>query len=122
MKSVNQARRFMFTKKLKHLESIPPKHALFQHVKHSVIAATYWSQFLLKEPNMLLPDDYGWVWNDCLGIWMPHWSDLPDVSTGCALLISCGFKVSCKGNCKYSRNGMRYTSLGACQGMCINNE
>ena len=97
-------------------------HALFQHVKRSVIAANYWSQSLLKEPDMLPPTDYGWVWNDHLGIWMSYWSDVPDVSSGCALIIRCGCKVVCKGNCKCSRNSMRCTSLCACQGMCINNE
>lgn len=123
MSSVNQARRFMFTKKLKPLESIPPtKHALYQHAKRSVITANYWSQSLKKQPNLLPPADYGWVWNERLKLWVPHWSDLPDVSRGCALLISCGCRVACKANCKCSKNIMRCTPLCACQGMCINNE
>ena len=123
MESVNQARRFMFTKKLKPLESIPPtKHALFQHVKRSVITENYWCQSLLKEPNKLVPADYGWEWNDRLGIWMPHWSDLPNVSTGCDLLISCRCTIACKWNCKCSVNGMACTSPCACLGQCINNK
>ena len=121
--SVNQTRKFKFTTNLKSLESIPTtKHKLFQHVKRYVIAVNYWSQSLLKEPDMLHPTDYGWVWNACFGIWMPYWSDLPVVISRCALIISCGCKVVCKSNCKCSRNGMRCTYLCSCQGMCINNE
>ena len=120
---VNEARKIMFTNRLKPLESIPPtKHALFQHIKRSILIAYEWSHSLEKQTLNLSPSDYGWVWNERLEIWMPHWSDLPDVSEGCALLISCKCKVSCKGRCKCYQNNLKCTSLCKCQDMCFNNE
>ena len=119
---VNDARRYLFTNKLKPLESIPPTlHSLYQHTKRSINAANYCSQALLNKPVILSYSDFGFVWNERLNYWMPHWSDLPDVSK-CVLLRSCSCKVACKGNCSCARKPMKCTSLCACQGMCINNE
>ena len=121
--SVNEARKKMFEFDQKSVEHIPPtQHALFQHVKRSLIASHIWTQSFTKQPIHLSPADYGWVWNDRMKMWMPHWSDLPEVSEGCAFLIRCKCSVGCSGRCKCHKNGMRCTSLCNCQGMCLNNE
>ena len=121
--SLNEARKVMFLKHLKPIEAIPPtKHAAFQYFKRAILGADAINKSFIKQPVFLSPGDYGWQWNERLNIWMPYWSDLPDVSKGCAALISCGCKVACKGNCKCHREGQRCTSLCKCEGMCINNE
>ena len=57
---VNEARKIMFTNRLKPLESIPPtKHALFQHIKRSILIAYEWSHSLEKQTLNLSPSDYG---------------------------------------------------------------
>ena len=119
---MNDAREYLFLNKLKPLESIPPTlHTLYQHTLRSVNAANYCSQALLNKPVLLPYSNFGYVWNERLSCWMPHWTNLPDVSK-CVMLKSCGCKVSCSGNCKCAKRPMRCTALCACQGMCINNE
>ena len=61
---VNEVRKLLFITSLKPLESLPPtKHALYQHVKRSVLAAHHWIQALQKRPIILPPNNWGWVWN-----------------------------------------------------------
>ena len=120
---VIEVRKLLFITSLKPLESIPPtKHALYQHVKRSVLAAHHWIQALQKRPIILPPKNSGCAWNKRLKIWMPHWSDLTEVSEGYAYLISCQCKVYCKGNCKWYQGRFKCTSLCYCNGMCNNNE
>ena len=112
---INEASRIMFTQKLKPHEPIPlTKHALFQYARRAVITANYyWSQSLLKESLMLPPADYGWLRNERLKSWMPHWSDLPEVNKACSLLVSC--HKECKhGKCVCTRKFMKCTSVWAC--------
>lgn len=121
--TLEEARREMFLKQLKPLEAIPPtKHAAYQHIRRSILPADEVYKALYKQPDYLPTGDFGWVWNDRLQVWMPHWTDLPDVSKGVAALNSCGCKKSCTGSCKCSRVPQRCTSLCACEGMCANNE
>ena len=107
---INEASRIMFTQKLKLHEPIPPtKHALFQHAKRAVITANYyWSQSLHKESLMLSPAGYGLLRNERF----KSWSNLPEVSKACSLLVSC--HKGCKhGKCGCARNFMKGTSIWA---------
>ena len=85
----------MFTVGLKQLESIPPTlNALYQHVQRSLlICAFQWSFCLDNSPPSPDPNEWGWEWNPRTRSWVPYWTDLPDVSEGCSLLIHCGCKV-----------------------------
>ena len=122
--SVNEARKLLFTQSLKSLDSIPPtKHALFQHARRALlIAAFIWKQSLVKSPVIPDPSKWGWEWNERSKIWMPYWTDLPDASHGCSVLLHCGCSVACKGNWKCHRAGIRCSSLCKCQGGCTNND
>ena len=61
---VNEVCKLLFITSLKPLESIPPtNHALYQHVKRSLLAAHHWIQALQKRPIILPPKSWGWVWN-----------------------------------------------------------
>ena len=88
----------------------------------SILPADVTYTALSKQPDYLPTGDYDWCWNDRLQVWMPHWTDLPDVSNGCAALGSCGCKKSCSGKCKCCNVPQRCTSLCKCEGMCSNNE
>ena len=122
--SVNEARKLMFTHGLKALERIPPtKHALFQHTKRALLVAAFiWKQSLCRVPHIPNADEWGWEWNGRTNTWMPCWTDLPDASHGCALLLNCGSVVACKDNCKCSRAGIRCGPLCKCEGGCTNND
>ena len=122
--NVNLCRQKMFTVGLKQLESIPPTlNALYQHVRRSLlICAFQWSFCLDNSPPSPDPNEWGWEWNPRTRSWVPYWTDLPDVSEGCSLLIHCGCKVSCRGNCKCFRANIRCTALCECEGNCINND
>ena len=121
--SFNEARNLLFTQSLKSLDSIPPrKHALFQQARWALlIAAFIWKQSLVKRPVIPDPSKWGWEWNDRSKIWMPYWTDLPDASHGCSVLLHCGCSVACKGNCKCHKAGIRCSSLCKCQRGCTNN-
>ena len=122
--SLTEARMLMFTHGLKSLESIPPtQHALFQHAKRALLAASLvWSQSLIKSPPVPNPSEWGWEWNSRTKQWMPYWTDLADVSKACSLLLHCGCVVACKGNCKCWRAGLCCSPLCKCEGACANND
>ena len=117
--SVKEARMLMFTVGLKPPESIPPtQHALFQHTKRALlIAAFIWKQSLSKTSNIPNPSEWGWEWNDRTMAWVPYWTNLPDASKGCSLLLHCG---CCKGNGKCHQAGLRCGPLCKCEGGCAN--
>ena len=121
--SVNEARKLMFTHGLKSLESIPPsQHALFQHAKRALLTTGFiWKMSLSRAPDIPDPSDWGWEWNSRTKAWVPYWTDLPDASHGCSMLINCGCLLSCKGNCKCYRAGIRCSPVCNCQEGCTNN-
>lgn len=121
--SVNDARKLMFTQGLKSLESIPPsQHALFQHTKRALLTTAFiWKMSLSKSPDIPDYSKWGWEWNDRTKEWVPYWTDLPDASHGCSLLLNCGCLVSCTGRCKCYRAGIRCSPLCKCQEGCTNN-
>lgn len=122
--SVNEARKIMFTQNLRSLETIPPtKAALFQHVKRTLLVASFiWHKALEKKPIIPDPSQYGWEWNPRMSIWVPYWTALEDVSSACSMLIHCGCKKSCVKNCKCEKAGLRCTPLCKCQGGCTRNQ
>ncbi len=122
--SVNEARKAMFTNGLKLLEAIPPtQHALFQHAKRALLAASFvWKQSLLQNQQLPDPGQWGWEWNSRTKLWVPFWTELPDASHGCSLLLHCGCTVACTGNCKCSKAGLHCSSLCKCEGGCTNND
>ena len=122
-KSVNAARRHLFTHSLQSLERIPPtKAALYQHTKRALLVSAHiWHCCLNRKLNLPDPKMHGWEWHSRLEIWVPYWTSLGDASTACALLLHCGCTKSCKGNCKCFKSAMRCTPLCKCEGGCCNN-
>lgn len=122
--SLNEARKQMFTRGLKDLDSIPPtKHAFFQHIKRTLLCVAFvWNKALLKTPEIPNPGDWGWRWNARTREWVPHWTDLPEVSQACSLLLNCGCTQACRGNCKCWGAQLHCTSLCKCGGGCTNSD
>lgn len=122
--SVNEARKILFTESYRGLEDIPPtKNALFQKAKRTMLISSFvWKRCLENNLNMPSPSDWGWEWHSRLKIWVPYWTDLPDASKGCTLLMNCGCVKGCIRNCKCCKMGIRCGSTCKCKGSCMNNE
>ena len=124
IEQVNLLRQKMFTVGLKQLDAIPPTlNTLYQHVRRALLISAFtWSFCLENSHPSQDPNEWGWDWNPRTRSWVPYWTDLPDVSEGCSLLIHCGCKVACRGNCKCCVAGIRCSALCGCEGNCINND
>ena len=106
--SLNLARKHMFSSHtMKPIELCPPtKNAFFMQLKRAVLAANLWSQAGMKHPVSLDPKENGWKWIN--NKWIPVWSDLPDVSKECRMLVSCACFKSCTGNCKCHKEELHF--------------
>ena len=102
------------------VENVPPTlNALFQKVKRSILVATFmWNQCLSRSQNLPSPQFWGWEWNSRMSIWVPYWTDIPDASHGCSLLIHCGCQSFRQGRCKCFKMGISCGPFCKCQGSC----
>jgi len=121
LQCVDAARRYLFSKKSREIENIPPTAAaVLQHTKRAAFQAGHiWGQFLVPKPFVPSPDDWGW--EKCDGEWGVVWTTLPEAAKACYELLSCKCKKTCKGNCKCHRANLQCTSLCACDGQCYGN-
>ena len=118
LKSVNEVRQELFSKKSRSLDSIPPtRAALLQHAKRAVFQGGYiWSQTLVKNPVLPSPADWGWQRDG--SSWVPYWTTLPQAKDMCYELIRCGCKTACRGRCKCMKANLTCTGLCNCGGNC----
>ena len=118
--TVNEARKEMFTKKGRMIESIPPtKDMLDNHIKRAVYQGSYvWGELLSNQPILPSPDCWGWEKNN--NVWKPTWTTLPIMSKACQELIKCGCNplIGCRGRCKCSKSNLPCTELCKCGGDC----
>ena len=112
--SVNDIRTQLSSHGLRSLDNMSPTQAaLFQHVKHSLLQASYiWKQSLNCHQNIPIPADWGWKLNSKQQ-WVPFWTVLTDANNTCTLLLHCRCT---KGNSKYACAGLRCTSIYKCEG------
>ena len=122
--TVNEARKDLFTRKGRSIESIPPTSAaLLQHVKRSAYQAGHqWGQSLLPSPSRPCPSDWGWIKGPSQ-TWEPYWTHLPPASKICRELLKCGCNPDrgCRGQCKCVWANMACTALCKCGGGCDRN-
>lgn len=112
---IDEARKEMFTKKGRAMESIPPtRGALIQHIKRAVYQGGHcWGQATAVAQKLPPPDDWGWVNPPT---WKPLWTTLPEASISSRELISCGCKKGCAGRCKCKKAALKCTALCQCSG------
>jgi hypothetical protein len=115
---LDTARKHLFTKKSKLLESLPPTSSAFaEHVKRAIYQAVFcWCPCLDKTPKQQDPSLWGWVQID--NKWSPKWSTLSEVSASCQELIHCFCKKGCISRCKCVRANLVCTNLCQCDGEC----
>jgi len=118
LQDVDAARRYLFSKKSREIENIPPTAAaVLQHTKRAAFQAGHiWGQCLVPKPFVPSPDDWGW--EKCDGEWGVVWPTLPEAAKACYELLSCKCKKTCKGNCKCYRVNLQCTSLCTSDGQC----
>ena len=78
--SVNRARQYLFTRKNRQMENLPPTtDALYQHVLRAALQAGHvWAQSLVLDPILPSPEDFGWKKADSKWEVRTHsWCSLP---------------------------------------------
>jgi len=118
---VDAARRYLFSKKSREIENIPPTAAaLLEHTKRAAFQAGHiWGQCLVPKP--FVPSPSAWGWEKFDGQWGVVWTTLAEAAKACYELLSCKCKKTCQGNCKCHRANMQCSSLCACDGQCYVN-
>ena len=120
--TTNECRKDLFCKG-RSIDSIPPTSAaLLKHVlRSSYIAGYIWEQSIIA--NQVLPDPEDWGWKNIDGSFIPHWSDLPDVTLASKQLIKCmcNPEKGCKERCQCVTSGFLCTELCKCKGECERN-
>ena len=118
LKSVNNARKHMFSYGNRSIDKIPPtQSALEQHILRAVYQSGHiWGQMLCPRPT--LPSPTEWGWSNSTGTYRPVWSTLPEASIGCQELIKCNCKTVCRGRCKCKKASLPCTYLCFCSGQC----
>ena len=112
---VDAARKYLFTRKGRSIENIPPSSvALQQYIKRFC-----WGQALIKLQETPSPTNWGWTRNNG-GVWEPFWTSLQQASESCNELIKCGCKLEkdCRGRCKCAKAALSCTALCTCGGQC----
>ena len=118
--SVNAARKDLFTKKGRSIDSIPPTQAsLIQHTKRTTYQGGFsWGHTTNSNPYLPSPCDWGWA-KDGNQQWQPHWTDLPEAAKSCRELLYCQCKKGCSGNCKCKKESLKCTAMCKhCGGEC----
>ena len=93
--SIDQARKYLFCKKQKPMESLPPtRDSLYQHINRVVYQCGIWSSCTKSKLNVPSPSQFSWTMTT--ESWKTLWISIPQVSKSCKELIHCSCK---KGNC-----------------------
>ena len=89
--SVNEARRWLFTKKRKTVETIPPPpNAWVQHILRAVYQTGFvWKTGLEKQQNLPDVKEWGWKCNDYSHGYEPLWITIPEVLKSLSELKKC---------------------------------
>ena len=114
LQSFNHARRELFCKKARNLESLPPtENALILYFKRVIFQASRWSTAIEHNINLPSPEMFGWKNDD--GTCVPQWTTISEAASACKELIKCYHKV--KRDCinfSCGRAGLPCTDLCTC--------
>ncbi|KAK3920030.1 Chromosome-associated kinesin KIF4 [Frankliniella fusca] len=116
--TVNECRRYLFTKKERQVENIPPTYgALIQQTRRAkYIGGCVWGQTLELVQRLPSPSECGW--KETASGWVPYWTDLPPVTKACRALIRCACKKGCTNRCKCVKEKLDCSEMCACTGAC----
>ena len=122
--TLDDARLQLFSDGSRTLENLPPTTAAYyQHVRRSILQACFiWKQSLVSYQAVPNYSDWGWNYDEQKQTWVPHWTDLPDASAACSLLMKCGCQKACRGNFKCFKAHIHCSSMCLCKGGCTNND
>ena len=117
---VNEARKYLFSRKSRTLENIPPtKAALREHIKRTIFQVHIWNQSLVLDPTV--PDPSGWGWTKDPTGWQPFWTTLPEAAKSCHELIRCNCRTGCNKRCSCVKAALSCTAMCYCSGDCVRN-
>ena len=111
MTKVNAARQHLFAHG-SGMETIPPTEAsLFQHTKRAVLQAGHVWGLGSRMRSPSLPDVTQWGWRMEGSAFVPLWTLLPQASSVCKELPSCGCRKGCNKNCSCFKNTLCCTKV-----------
>lgn len=118
LETVNECRKYLFTRKSKNMENMPPTEAaLHQHCLRSILqGGLIWGQ--ATNPRPIVPDYASFGWVKGLTRFEPMWTTLEQAANVCDELVKCGCKVGCTGKCKCTKLNLKCTALCLCGGNC----
>lgn len=118
--SVNECRKYLFTKKDRQIEHLPPtKAALHQHFLRAVYQGVHvWGQMA---PVQSLPCPVNWGWVKVGDNWQPKWTELPIAADACLEMVRCKCKKQCGTRCSCRSRQLKCSNLCLCNGTCYTN-
>lgn len=123
-KLVNEERQYLFTKRGRDVNSIPPTQAaLNEHIKRTVYQGSYcWSKSMESRIELPDPGEWGWKRDAHTNRWKPLWTSIDEAAKALRELIKCGCKKGCNKRCKCRNSGLKCTALCACDDPCTHND
>ena len=123
---VNSLRLYLFTKKQRSYDNIPPsQNILHLHFKRAAFVGGHmWGQSLQRIQQLPDPTSWGWILTD--GTWKINWMTVDPLSKECRILKKCNCTSDCvpkptrstpnpKGKCGCFRDELSCTPLCKCK-------
>ena len=113
---VNDTRKYLFTKRERKLETIPPTQAaLKEHTKRAILQTLLWKEAVIPQPEDHNPEDWGYIQRRYI---QPFLDSYTRSIKNLQWVVKCGCRQGCRGNCKRLRTDLPCTSLCACDANC----
>lgn len=111
-------RQYLFVKKNRKLENIPPTSAAFhEHLKRAILQGVLcWGSTTNRKIN--LPDPALWGWQKVGCTYEPFWTIKPEISIACSAFLKCLCKKQCGARCTCVKAGISCAVFCACDGKC----
>ena len=96
-------------------ENLPPtKGALLEHIKRSHFVSLIYKRNLVSIQNLPRPEDYGWTFNEILGIYEPVMTLSLPAPAAIMELVKCNCKKGCSKRCSCRKVSLNCTEICGC--------
>ena len=97
------------------MEALPPtKAALFEHSKRAIYQAGIWTTADKSIQQVPSPGNMGWTFENERRVWLPHWTELDEVSKACSHLVRCHCLKACGNACGCHKKGWKCSKRCGC--------
>ncbi|XP_052123378.1 uncharacterized protein LOC127749403 [Frankliniella occidentalis] len=112
--SLAEARRALYCSTKRSMDTIPPtEDVTLLHFLRASYCAQVWSQLTVRTQALPSPSDWGFSLKE--DGWKPVHRSQPTATEACKdIIVKCGCKSACQGNCSCSKRQQKCTDLCAC--------